>query len=247
MTAARHGVPWFRFFSGALETLLPLPCPLCGKGVPFDGTPNMFCGGCMKRMPMIRGKVCRTCGAEIDGIFESCSECMNHPKPPWTRAYALFRYTDEVLDCIHLFKYQGRTELARPLGRLAAGLADAESSRYDCIVPVPLHWRRFLKRGYNQSALFARQLGGHLGIPVRGLLRRVRHTKQQAFLTKNERNSNIAGAFSISDSTVAEMCSILLVDDVMTTGATLREAAGVLLENGAERVDVLVIARRQRN
>ncbi len=247
MTAARHGVPWFRFFSGALETLLPLPCPLCGKGVPFDGTPNMFCGECMKRMPMIRGKVCRTCGAEIDGIFESCSECMNHPKPPWTRAYALFRYTDEVLDCIHLFKYQGRTELARPLGRLAAGLADAESLRYDCIVPVPLHWRRFLKRGYNQSALFARQLGGHLGIPVRGLLRRVRHTKQQAFLTKNERNSNIAGAFSISDSTVAEMCSILLVDDVMTTGATLREAAGVLLENGAERVDVLVIARRQRN
>ncbi len=247
MTAARHGVPWFRFFSGALETLLPLPCPLCGKGVPFDGTPNMFCGECMKRMPMIRGKVCRTCGAEIDGIFESCSECMNHPKPPWTRAYALFRYTDEVLDCIHLFKYQGRTELARPLGRLAAGLADAESPRYDCIVPVPLHWRRFLKRGYNQSALFARQLGGHLGIPVRGLLRRVRHTKQQAFLTKNERNSNIAGAFSISDSTVAEMCSILLVDDVMTTGATLREAAGVLLENGAERVDVLVIARRQRN
>lgn len=207
----------------------------------------MFCGECMKRMPMIRGKVCRTCGAEIDGIFESCSECMNHPKPPWTRAYALFRYTDEVLDCIHLFKYQGRTELARPLGRLAAGLADAESPRYDCIVPVPLHWRRFLKRGYNQSALFARQLGGHLGIPVRGLLRRVRHTKQQAFLTKNERNSNIAGAFSISDSTVAEMCSILLVDDVMTTGATLREAAGVLLENGAERVDVLVIARRQRN
>ena len=247
MTAARHGVPWFRFFSRALETLLPLPCPLCGKGVPFDGTPNMFCGECMKRMPMIRGKVCRTCGAEIDGIFESCSECMNHPKPPWTRAYALFRYTDEVLDCIHLFKYQGRTELARPLGRLAAGLADAESPRYDCIVPVPLHWRRFLKRGYNQSALFARQLGGHLGIPVRGLLRRVRHTKQQAFLTKNERNSNIAGAFSISDSTVAEMCSILLVDDVMTTGATLREAAGVLLENGAERVDVLVIARRQRN
>ena len=183
MTAARHGVPWFRFFSGALETLLPLPCPLCGKGVPFDGTPNMFCGECMKRMPMIRGKVCRTCGAEIDGIFESCSECMNHPKPPWTRAYALFRYTDEVLDCIHLFKYQGRTELARPLGRLAAGLADAESPRYDCIVPVPLHWRRFLKRGYNQSALFARQLGGHLGIPVRGLLRRVRHTKQQAFIT----------------------------------------------------------------
>ena len=227
--------------------VLPLLCPLCGRGVPFDGSANMFCTECLQRMPMIRGKVCRTCGAEIDGIFESCSECMNHPKPPWTRAYALFRYTDEVLDCIHLFKYQGRTELARPLGRLAAGLADAESPRYDCIVPVPLHWRRFLKRGYNQSALFARQLGGHLGIPVRGLLRRVRHTKQQAFLTKNERNSNIAGAFSISDSTVAEMCSILLVDDVMTTGATLREAAGVLLENGAERVDVLVIARRQRN
>ena len=102
-------------------------------------------------------------------------------------------------------------------------------------------------RGYNQSRLFAEQLSKYLHVPVCSPLRRRRPTKQQAFLTKKERNSNIAGAFSISDSTVAEMCSILLVDDVMTTGATLREAAGVLLDHGAERVDVLVIARRQRN
>lgn len=102
-------------------------------------------------------------------------------------------------------------------------------------------------RGYNQSSLFAEQLGKYLHIPVRSLLRREQYTKQQAFLTKKQRNSNIAGAFSISDSTVAEKCGILLVDDVMTTGATLREAAGVLLSHGAERVDVLVIARRQRN
>lgn len=233
--------------AGLLAGILPLPCPLCGKGVPFDGSPNMFCRECMEKMPMIRGKVCRTCGAEVDGIFESCTDCMNYPRPPWTRAYALFKYTDEVLDCIHLYKYQRHTELARPLGRLAAGLLDSESPRYDCIVPVPLHWRRFLSRGYNQSRLFSEQLAKSLQIPVRRLLRRRRYTKQQAFLTKKERNSNIAGAFSIYDSTVAEKRSILLIDDVMTTGATLREAAGVLLNGGAERVDVLVIARRQRN
>lgn len=240
-----------RAFAGRIpawiSAVLPLPCPLCGKGVPSDGSPNMFCVECLDRMPMIRGKVCRTCGAEADGIFESCSDCMNAPKPPWTRAYALFKYTDEVRDCVHLFKYRGRTELARPLSRLAAGVFDDESPRYDALVPVPLHWRRFLMRGYNQSALFARELSRRTGIPVRRLLKRRKHTPRQAFLTRKERNLNIQGAFSLFDSTAAEKCSILLVDDVMTTGATLSEAAGVLLNGGAARVDVLVIARRQRN
>lgn len=230
-----------------ISAFLPLLCPLCGKGIPFDGSANMFCTECLKRMPMIRGKVCRTCGAEADGIFESCTDCMNAPKPPWTRAYALFNYTDEVRECIHRFKYRGRTELARPLGRLAAGLLTETASLYDAVVPVPLHWTRFLRRGYNQSALFAEELSRWTGIPVRRMLRRKRRTPRQAFLTRNERNLNIQGAFSIFDSTAAEKRSILLVDDVMTTGATLGEAAGVLLNSGAARVDVLVIARRQRN
>ena len=84
--------------------VLPLLCPLCGRGVPFDGSANMFCTECLQRMPMIRGKVCRTCGAEADGILESCSECMNAPKPPWTKAYALFKYTDGVRECISPFQ-----------------------------------------------------------------------------------------------------------------------------------------------
>jgi len=236
-----------KFSLNVLRVLFPLPCPLCGKGVPFDGTPNMFCCDCLAQMPMIRGKVCRSCGAELDGIFESCTDCMNAPKPPWSRAYALFKYTNEVQDCIHKYKYQGCTELARPLGRLASGLFDSDSPRYDFIVPIPLHWRRYLMRGYNQSELFARQVSKHTGIPVGRGLKRIRYTKQQAFLTKTERNSNIQGAFSVFDSTVVEKRSILLTDDVMTTGATLREAAGVLQNGGAERVDILVIARRQRN
>lgn len=226
--------------------VLPLLCPLCGRGVPFDGSANMFCTECLQRMPMIRGKVCRTCGAEADGILESCSECMNAPKPPWTKAYALFKYTDGVRECIHRFKYRGQTELARPLGRLAAGLLSESAPLYDAVVPVPLHWSRFLRRGYNQSALLAGELSRWTGIPVRRLLRRKLRTPRQAFLTRKERILNIQGAFSIFHSTAAEKRSILLLDDVMTTGATLREAAGVLLNRGAARVDVLVIARRQR-
>lgn len=230
-----------------ISAVLPLPCPLCGKGAPFDGSPNQFCPDCLSRMPMIRGKVCPTCGSEVDGIFESCSDCMNAPRPPWTRAYALFKYTDEVQECIHRFKYRGQTELARPLARLAAGVFDENTPHYDALVPVPLHWRRFLQRGYNQSALFAKELSRWTGVPARRILKRRKHTPRQAFLTRKERNLNIQGAFSIFDSTAAEKRSILLVDDVMTTGATLSEAAGVLLNGGAARVDVLVIARRQRN
>ncbi len=236
-----------RFIPELISAVLPLPCPLCGKGVPFDGSHNMFCTDCLKQMPMIRGKVCRTCGAEVDGIFESCSDCMNAPKPPWTRAYALFKYTDEVQECIHRFKYRGYTVLARPLARLAAGVFDNETPHYDVIVPIPLHWRRFLQRGYNQSSLFAKELSKWTNIPVKRVLKRKKHTPRQAFLTRKERNLNINGAFSIFDSTEAEKRSILLIDDVMTTGATLSEAAGVLLNGGAARVDVLVIARRQRN
>lgn len=229
-----------------LRLWIPLPCPLCGKGMPFDGSANMFCADCLARMPMIRGKVCPSCGAELDGIFNSCTDCMNSPKPLWKRAYSIFKYRESVMDCVHRFKYRGCTELARPLGKLASGLFDQDSPHYDFIVPIPLHWSRFLSRGYNQSELFARQVSRFTGIPVKRLLKRIRPTKQQAFLSKNERKSNIKGAFSVFGSTAAEKCSILLTDDVMTTGATLREAAGVLLKAGADRVDILVIARRQR-
>ena len=230
-----------------LRLWIPLPCPLCGKGVPFDGTANMFCADCMARMPLIRGQVCPSCGAELDGIFSSCTDCMNSPKPLWKRAYSIFKYRESVMDCVHQLKYKGGTELARPLGRLAAGLFDQDSPHYDFIVPIPLHWTRYLSRGYNQSELFARQVSLHTGIPLKRALKRIRPTKQQAFLSKSERKSNIKGAFSVFDSTVAEKRTILLTDDVMTTGSTLREAAGVLLKAGADRVDILVIARRQRN
>ena len=233
-------------FLNFLRLWIPLPCPLCGKGVPFDGSANMFCADCMARMPMIRGKVCPSCGAELDGIFHSCTDCMNSPKPLWKHAYSLFKYRESVMDCVHRFKYRGCTELARPLGRLAAGLFGSDAPHYDFIVPIPLHWTRYLSRGYNQSELFARQVSRHTGIPVKCVLKRVRPTKQQAFLSRSERNSNIKGAFSDFDSTAAEKRTILLTDDVMTTGSTLREAAGVLLKAGADRVDILVIARRQR-
>ena len=168
--------------------------------------------------------------------------CSAYPGIPLLTAYCSPRVVRKL-------RGSGRNVLMveEALGRLAAGLLTETASLYDAVVPVPLHWTRFLRRGYNQSALFAEELSRWTGIPVRRMLRRKRRTPRQAFLTRNERNLNIRGAFSIFDSTAAEKRSILLVDDVMTTGATLGEAAGVLLNSGAARVDVLVIARRQRN
>ncbi len=227
--------------------LLPLLCPLCKKGLPFDGSPNMFCADCLNTLPNIAGTPCRICGGNTDTILGVCTDCLKEPRRPWTHAYALFRYGRETAQCIHPFKYSGHTEFAAAFGRLAAGKLSGRTGDYDLITAVPLHWRRYLKRGYNQSVLFAEEVARETGIPYRKLLSRNRWTDPQAFLPGEERISNIQGAFSVLHSTEVEKRGILLVDDVMTTGSTLAEAAETLRTAGAKQVDVLVIARRQRN
>ncbi len=231
-----------RFVSGFA---LPMRCPICGNGIPFDGTPNMFCSDCLARMPFIPGKPCRTCGGKLNGIFDICPDCLGEPARPWTKAFALFQYEDRVCAAVRLLKYGNRPDLARPFGRLAVGLIGNE--RYDFITGIPLHWTRFLSRGYNQAELAAREISRRTGFRYARLLKRTRRTEHQAFLAKSERGANIRGAFSFCGSKLPRNCAILLADDVMTTGATLAEGAKTLLAAGAARVDVLAIARRQRN
>lgn len=229
------------------EMFVPLNCPLCG-GVPADGSANMFCADCLKKLPWIRPPVCPGCGGEHSGILEVCPDCLHaEQRRPWRHALALMKMDGAAKELIYQYKYRKGPELARPLGRLAAASLELSGIRPDVIVPTPLHWFRYLQRGYNQAELLCRRIGQECGIPVETFLRRKKWTRQQAKLDRKQRIQNLHQAFSVIDSTNCRERCILLVDDVMTTGSTLSAAAETLLGAGAAEVDVLVLARRQRD
>ncbi len=158
-------------------------------------------------------------------------------------AYGVFE--EPLRELVHLFKYAGVTALARPLGRLLR-LAMPRDRRFDLIVPTPLHWRRRWTRGYNQSMLLARELAPVLGLKPVNALRRTRATPTQAGLSRTARRANVAGAFVVRDASLVRGRRVLLVDDVMTTGATLRACAAALKRAGAQSVSIAVLARAGR-
>jgi ComF family protein len=152
-------------------------------------------------------------------------------------------YEGALRKLIHVYKYQGVETLARPLADfLVAALPDDQP--IDWIVPVPMHWWRKWKRGYNQSDLLAQELSRRTGIPVVNALRRVRRTPPQAGLSNHERRLNLRAAFSVTRSPRAR--HVLLIDDVLTTGATASACGSVLKKAGAAGVNVLTLARVDR-
>ena len=230
---------------GLLRIFVPLECPVCG-GVPFDGSPNMLCRECLSGIRFLKGPYCPGCGGEHQGFLAVCPECLSEGKKKWDGAVAAFAMTGTIKELLHSCKYQGQPELARVIGDLAYMAARDRLPKADCIVPVPLHWRRALHRGFNQSLYIAERLSAHTGIPCRELLKRVRYTGQQAKLGRAERIANLSQAFSVPDSTNVKNRAILLVDDVMTTGSTLSAATRALKRAGAGAVYVFCAARRQR-
>jgi len=195
------------------ETLLPVPpgCPLCGE--PGDEA----------LLPLLRPK--------------RCPRCRLRP-PPFARACAAFLHGGALAEAIYRLKYEGREELARPLGTLFAG---CELPRADVVAPIPLHPARLRHRGYDQAALLAREAGRRFGLPVRPVLARVRTTRQQVGLDRARREENVRGAFrALPGAAGVRVC---LVDDVLTTGATAAEASRALLSAGAIRVEVRTLAR----
>ncbi|MEO8131291.1 MAG: ComF family protein [Bryobacteraceae bacterium] len=160
-------------------------------------------------------------------------------------AYAYGEYDGPLRKLIHLFKYGRLKPLASPLGKLLAS-ALPRDRRYDLVVPMPLHWRRGWERGFNQSELLASVIAARLGVPVRRAVRRKRRTPPQAELTNAQRRLNVAGAFVCHRKSSVRDRHVLLVDDVLTTGATASACAGALKRAGAKRVTVLTLARVDR-
>ena len=232
--------PWAA--GGAVRgLLLPSLCPVC-RGALIDRA-ELACGECLARLHPLAAPRCPGCGGHLDNALALCGECLGRPSRPWSQAVSVFPYRGLAGELVRRLKYQGEVALV-PLLATAA----LESWRrhgaapVDALVPVPLHWTRRLARGYNQSELLAERMGLALGLPVVGALRRSRRTRKQAQLDLSARQTNVSGSFKRCLAAVVEGRHVLLVDDVMTTGATLSAAASVLREGGAV-VSVLTIAR----
>jgi len=229
----------------ALDAVLPPRCLRCGVTVEAVGA---LCAACWGTMAFLGPPCCACCGYPFEfdpGPGALCGAC-TRAHPAYGRARAVLRYDDASRELILAFKHADRTDgapaygawLARAGGEL---LADAE-----LIAPVPLHWSRLFARRYNQAALLAWALGRQSGIPVLpDLLHRRRRTPSQGRLSATARRRNVAGAFSVRLPRRPEIAGrrVLLVDDVLTTGATAEACARVLLREGAAAVDVLTLAR----
>ena len=208
------------------------------------------CPACWNRIRRLSPPLCRACGDSlsswrvISDALARCARCRRRP-PAVAIARAAGEYEGALRDVIHAFKYEGRRGLAAPLGRLAAAEGRDVLRGAHCVVPVPLHPLRRLQRGFNQAEDLARELG----LPVANLLWRPRMTPPQTGLGAWARRRNVRGAFALSPFLTSRRRSalagrtVVLVDDVRTTGATLNACANVLLEAGVGEVRALTVAR----
>ena len=210
-----------------------------------------LCDGCWEKILALRIRPpwCPSCGLPYqqwgEGGSHLCSECILRP-PPYSGARSFGFYSLELRRGVHALKFSGRRNLVDLLApQLGAAFYDTWTrSDADVIIPIPLHPVRTRARGFNQSALLAERLSRLLGIPWNSrVLLRVRDTAPQVNLTDRERFQNVRRAFLCKKPQAVAGKQVLLVDDVMTTGATVRSAAGALLKGGAHRVWVLTLAR----
>lgn len=230
---------------GLLDLLYPPRCEACGR---LRREP--FCQTCRDQVAWVRPPLCTVCGEAFDPLAQAAPACARcrRARLPFTRARAAAHYEGPLVAAVRRFKYQGQAVLARALGSimleaLEGGAADLKPDEMDVICPVPLHELRLRERGFNQSHLLAEELGAALGKPVASLLRRTRPTLPQVELPPASRIVNVQGAFEPRLEEEIAGRRVLLVDDLFTTGATLRESARALRRGGAAEVRVFTLAR----
>lgn len=222
------------WFAG-IDLIFPSRCPGCGKvGV-------AWCESCTSAILHISPPICRACGSPNTTPVRRCDLCVDYPQGFQVRAYA--KYQGPMLKAILHLKYRPNRQLAQLMGRWLSEVVSKERWSAEIIIPVPLGSKRMRSRGYNQASLIAKGLADQLNVTFReDLLTRRRETKSQVGLDPLERKNNVQKAFLAKDGLSRDL-TILLVDDLVTTGATLIACAQALHDVGIQRVYGITVAR----
>ncbi len=249
--------PWF---ASLQDALFPNKCLGCGElfqrervrqsdAVDLSQSLSLyFCESCRRKWTAVSSPLCRRCGVPFksrEGEDHFCGRCIEN-NGAFTMARAVGVYDQSLRTAIQTLKFKAGVQLAKPLGRMLHQTFQRYWSpgKIDLIAPIPLHRRRFRQRGFNQAYLLIARWPGAGGEKiVRDLLVRQRATPPQTGLDRRQRRINIRNAFAVRRPGQSAGKRVLLVDDVLTTGATAEACAKVLLKDGASRVDVLTLAR----
>jgi ComF family protein len=232
-----------RSASTILEFFLPRLCLFCGTAVGEEAAVAL-CPECEAQIEWVASPLCTCCGAVFasrDGADRLCGDCTKDP-PPFNRARAAAVYDGPAAQAVKRLKFDGQMSYLPVMQHwLKSPVCMELVADADLIVPVPLHAKRLKQRGFNQALLLAKVFP-HVPIARQAVVR-VRHTVPQVELKPRERRENVKGAFAVPEPALVKGKHILLLDDVYTTGATVRECAKVLRRAGAHRVEVLTVAR----
>lgn len=235
------------FFKSFFDLILPHRCIACGDIVDSGG---LVCKKCFENIDFITEPCCNICGVPFDYADEKqlvCINCLND-NPAFDLARSVFVYDGVGRKLAIAFKYADRTEATNYFSLLMvnAGKIFFNNPDFlpDLIIPVPVHRKKLILRKYNQSALLAKSISQKTGIKYNySVLARTKNTKPQSEFGKKDRFKNVKDVFAIKDNAIIKDKNVLLIDDVLTTGATVSECAKVMKKNGAKKVYILALSR----
>jgi competence protein ComFC len=235
------------FFQGFVSLVYPPYCLICQKSLTNRSLNEVLCPECSSKIRLNIPPFCPKCSRHLgkDPNYARCNSCQIFEQQ-FDFAWSACLYTDPLKDLIHSYKYHQKTLLRHTFSNLITGFIhryNFDINQFDLIVPIPLHNTRLRERGYNQSELLAKNLSKkfNISLSINNLIR-TRNTQTQTKLGQKERWTNIHQAFKIKNLKLFEGKNILLVDDLLTTGATASEAASALKESGANKVGVVTLA-----
>ncbi len=234
-----------KFLNFIISILFPRTCLLCGKTLPFSSEQNI-CGNCLENIPKLEGLLCHKCSLPLPDGGATCSDCKSNKDIFFEVLKAPYTYSTQMKKLIKKLKYSRKQFLAKDLSvELAKFIAKENIDKdIDIVVPVPMHWFKKWKRGYNQAELLAKNVARIINKPMCNALIRTKYTKPQFNLRKGQRKENLENMFAINEKYIGMIKNkrILLIDDIATTCSTSNQCAKVLKDLKG-KVVVVTLAR----